>query len=83
MFTLESNKMIAFWANENLTFTFYVIISYCIPNITTLEKEVFDSMFGLESDEMTHSQVTYQTEQVLEKKFFDLTFSLESDKMTA
>ena len=58
MFTLESNEMIAFWANENLTLTFYVIISYCIPNITTLAKEVFDSMFGLESDEMTALQPT-------------------------
>ena len=53
MFTLESNEVIAFWANENLTFTFYVIISNSIPNITTFVKEVFDSMFSLESDEMT------------------------------
>ena len=53
MFTLESNEIIAFWANENLTFTFYVIISNSILNITTFAKEVFDSMFGLKSDEMT------------------------------
>ena len=58
MFTLESNEIIAFWAHENLTFTFYVIISNSIPNITTFVKEVFDSMFGLESDKMTALQPT-------------------------
>ena len=50
MFILESNKVIALWANENLTFPFYVIISNSIPNIATFVKEVFDSMFSLEFD---------------------------------
>ena len=58
MFTLKSNNIIAFWANKNSTFTFYVIISNNIPSITTFVKEVFDSMFGLESDEMTALQPT-------------------------
>ena len=53
MFTLESNEMIVFWANDNLTFPFYVIISNSISNIKTFVKEIFDSMFVLERDEMT------------------------------
>ena len=58
MFTLESKEMIAFWANKNLTFTFYMIISNSIPNITIFAREVFDSMFGLESDKKTALQPT-------------------------
>ena len=53
MFSLESDKMTAFWPNESLTFTFYVIFSNMIPNWATFVKEVFDSVFSLESDEMT------------------------------
>ena len=53
MFSLESDKMTALWPNDNLTFTFYVIILKNIPNWKTFVKEVFDSLFSLESDEMT------------------------------
>ena len=53
MFSLESDEMTVLWPYDNLTFTFYVIISNSIPNWATFVKEVFDSMFSLESDEMT------------------------------
>ena len=54
-------------------------------------------MFSLEIDKMTalrqndiltfifmsHSQISYQTEQLLQNKFFNSIFTLESDEMTA
>ena len=52
MFSLESDEMTAFWPNDSLTFTFYVIISNSIPNWVTFVKEVFDLMFSLEIDEI-------------------------------
>ena len=53
MFSLESDKMTAFWQNDSLTFILYATFSFSITNWTTFVKEVFDSMFSLESDEMT------------------------------
>ena len=53
MFSLEGDKMTAFWPRDNLTLTFYVIISNILLNWTTFVKEVFWSVFSIESDLMT------------------------------
>ena len=53
MFDLESDKMTAFWPNDNLTFTFHVTFSNSILNWTTFVKEVFWFDFNLESNKMT------------------------------
>ena len=53
MFSLECDKITAFWPNDSLTLNFYVIFSNRLPNWATFVKEVFDSMFSLESDKMT------------------------------
>ena len=45
MVNLESDEMTVLWPNDSLTFTFYVAFSNSIPNWTTFETEVFDSMF--------------------------------------
>ena len=39
MFSLESDKMTAFWPNDNLTFTFYVTFSNSILNWTIFVKD--------------------------------------------
>ena len=39
--SLKSDEMTALWPNESLTFTFYVIFSNSILNLTTFVKEVF------------------------------------------
>ena len=41
MFSLKSDEMTAFRANDSMTFTFYVTFSNSIPNWTTCVKEVF------------------------------------------
>ena len=53
MFSLESDEMTTLWPDESLTFTFYLTFSNSKPNWTTFVKEVFDSVFRLESDERT------------------------------
>ena len=53
MFSLDGDKMTAFWPNDSVTFTFHVTFSKMIPNWPTFVKEVFDSIFSLEGDEMT------------------------------
>ena len=53
MFSLENDEMTGLWPNDRLTFTFSLIFSNSIRNWATFGKEVFDSMFGLESNEMT------------------------------
>ena len=45
--------MTALWPKDSLTFTFHLLFSYSMLNWTTFVKEVFVSVFSLESDEMT------------------------------
>ena len=67
------------------------------PTKHLLKKKFFDSMFSLESDEMTalwpNDSLTFTFYVIIsnsipnwatfvQKKFFDSMFSLESDKMT-
>ena len=89
--------MTVLWPNDSLTFTFYVIISNSIPNQATFVKEVFDSMFSLESVKMTalwpNDILTFTFIMIVsnsipswvnfEKEIFYSMFSSESDKMTA
>ena len=58
MFSFKSDEMSALWPNDSLSFTSHETFSNSIPKWTTFVKEVFDSMFGLESDEMTALQPT-------------------------
>ena len=45
--------MTAVWPIDSKPVTFFATLSNSILNWVTFEKEVFDLMFNLESDEMT------------------------------